>query len=91
MNKKILIGAGIAALLLIATVASAKGGSKNKAPLIITDFDSAYDYKYEAGKWFTHRKGETDWRDMQANLSASNYALAIQRLMNYVTQKGITI
>ncbi len=93
MNKTAII---VTLLVLGGVAAYAMTGNKPAAatstgPLIITDHDAAYDYKYENGRWYTHRKGETNWRDMQANLSPANYALAVSRLMSYVNQRGIIL
>jgi hypothetical protein len=92
MNKKLIIGLGIAALAFIGIQASAAApAASGNQPLLITDHDAAYDYQYANGRWYTRRKGNEAWIDMQANLSAANYTLAISRLTSFLNQKGINL
>ena len=41
---------------------------------VYTDFDSVWDYKFEGGMWYTHRKGQDKW------ISLANYPTAIKKL-----------
>lgn len=51
---------------------------------IITNHDKVYDYKFENGRWYTRKKGTTNWIDMKATLSPEKYQLAVSRLKQYV-------
>ena len=57
------------------------------AGVVITDFDTAYDYKLEAGRWYTKRKPTEVWVDMANRLSVANYNLAVVRLLDFMKRR----
>lgn len=52
--------------------------------ILVTGHDAVWDYLYENGRWYTRKKGATDWIDMQNSLPADNYNLAASRLKKYL-------
>jgi hypothetical protein len=81
--KPIYIFLGIAALGVLA-VTTAKAG--NGSDILITDHDAAYDYLLKADRWYTRRKGNEEWIDMEAALTPENYALAVSRLTAHLNR-----
>jgi hypothetical protein len=62
---------------------------KGPTTILVTDHDAAWDYKLENGRWYTRKKGSTgSWLDMQSNLTAANYTLAVQRLTDHLKKNG---
>lgn len=64
----------------------AQGANTPSGSKIITNHDAVYDYKYENNKWYTRKKGASNWIDMQTALSPQAYQLAVSRLQKYVQQ-----
>lgn len=57
--------------------------------LQISNYDAIWDYKYEAGIWYTKRKTTTTWVNMKDNLSPENYALAVNRLVSFAKERNL--
>lgn len=58
--------------------------SNPKPVLIITDYGTAFDYKYDGSRWFGSEKGKNDWIDLKENMSAENYATVTKQLTDWV-------
>lgn len=63
---------------------AAKKTTTSTGDILITDYDSVWDYKFSGDRWYTKRKTSSTWLDMKDNLSADNYAVAIKRLSDFV-------
>jgi murein DD-endopeptidase MepM/ murein hydrolase activator NlpD len=57
-------------------------------PFSLSDTDPWEYYQDAKNKtWYTRRKGNTAWIDMEANLSAENWNTALERLTTYIKKK----
>ena len=59
-----------------------------ETPFSLSDTDPWEYYQDAKTKtWYTRRKGNTAWIDMQANLSAENWQTALERLTSYIKKQ----
>lgn len=61
----------------------------NQDDLLITNFDSVWDYYLNKNKWYTRKKGTSNWLDMKASLSDENYKLAVSRLEDFIKKNNL--
>lgn len=87
-TKKILVILGAAFAMVM--IFSGKAKAVTPKNVLITDYDSVWDYKCESGVWYTRKKAASStgvWLNMQTTLKQENYNLAIARLTAYLTSK----
>ncbi len=60
----------------------APASTTGAAPVIITNFDSVWDYKLENGIWYTKKKTSSTWNKME-NV-ASDYKTAVAKLTAFL-------
>jgi hypothetical protein len=96
MRSSVVVGSLLVAGGLMALAASGNSQPAPDSPdqgqdILITDNDRVFDYKREAGVWFTRRKGNTAWIDMRKNLSDDKYQEAMQVLSDYMIKQNRAI
>jgi hypothetical protein len=57
--------------------------------VLITNFDTVWDYKRTNGVWYTRKKVNSTgaWLDMKKSLSPENYAIAETKLTTFLNRK----
>jgi hypothetical protein len=81
----------VAVLLLAITflIAEKTKAQTTSTDLLITNFDTIWDYKRTNGVWYTRKKVNSTgaWLDIKKSLSPENYAIAETKLIAFLNRK----
>lgn len=81
----------VAVLLLAITffIAKKTKAQTSSTEVLITNFDTIWDYKRTNGVWYTRKKVNSTgvWLDMKKSLSPENYASAETKLTAFLNRK----
>jgi len=56
----------------------------SKGEIMVTNYDSTYDYKHSGGVWYSARKNSGNWTNLKTALSADKYKTVENRLAKYL-------
>jgi hypothetical protein len=77
-------GTGSASPKVVTSKTTTTAKTAGAAPVVITNYDSVWDYKLENGVWYTKKKTSSTWLDMKQHLTASDYTTSVAKLTAFL-------
>jgi hypothetical protein len=77
-------------LALVFFITKKSKAQTTSSEVLITNFDTIWDYKRTNGVWYTRKKVNSPagaWLDMKKSLSPENYAIAEKKLTTFLNRK----